>query len=198
MSDKLREAAELFYVSASLASDGGVGQFLKALSGLRAALADSATKDGGGVLDAQTVERSAEPGTHGGASTDRETRPLDAPPEPTEEIARKVWHEVWDTGDAPIDIQMADEEFDTYWVALRAALNADNLLIEKLPSSITPEVLVEALGGKSTSPEPTDEMVEDGMQAMGYEAERRPFGGARERFIKGLKAALATWQKGEG
>ena len=39
-----------------------------------------------------------------------------------EEIARKVWHEVWDTGDAPIDIRMAEEEFDTYWVALRAAL----------------------------------------------------------------------------
>ena len=42
MSDKLREAAELLCVSVSLASDGGVGQFLKALSGLRAALADSA------------------------------------------------------------------------------------------------------------------------------------------------------------
>ena len=36
--NKLREAAELVCVSASLASDGGVGQFLKALSGLRAAL----------------------------------------------------------------------------------------------------------------------------------------------------------------
>lgn len=43
--DKLREAAELLCVSVSLASDGGVGQFLKALSGLRAALADSATAD---------------------------------------------------------------------------------------------------------------------------------------------------------
>ena len=53
----------------------------------------------------------------------------DAPPstnpgELTEEIARKVWHEVWDTGDAPVDIQMAEEEFDTYWVALRKALDA--------------------------------------------------------------------------
>ena len=48
----------------------------------------------------------------------------DTPPEPTEEIARKVWHEVWDTGNHPIDIQMAEEEFDTYWVALHAALVA--------------------------------------------------------------------------
>ena len=40
-------------------------------------IARAARKDGGGVLGARTVERSVEPGTHGGASTDREARPLD-------------------------------------------------------------------------------------------------------------------------
>ena len=46
--------------------------------------------------------------------------------------------------------------------------------------------------------EPTDEMVEIGMQAMGYKAEGRSYGGARQRFIKGLHAALAVQRKGEG
>ena len=49
----------------------------------------------------------------------------------------------------------------------------------------------------SVDGEPTDEMVEDGMQAMGYKAEGRSYGGARQRFIKGLKAALAVQQKGD-
>lgn len=44
--------------------------------------------------------------------------------------------------------------------------------------------------------EVTEKMVEDGMQAMGYKAEGRPYGGARQRFIKGLRAAL-TARKGE-
>ena len=45
--------------------------------------------------------------------------------------------------------------------------------------------------------EPTEEMMEDGMQAMGYKSTGRPYGGARQRFIKGLRAALAVQQKGE-
>ena len=46
-------------------------------------------------------------------------------------------------------------------------------------------------------PEPTEEMVEDGMEAMGYDAVS-PHGGMRQRFIKGLRAALAAAQKESG
>ena len=72
MSDKLREHVRLALIELR----GGRKQ--AAIQRLDIALADSATEDGGGVLGARTVERSAEPGTHGGASTDREARPLDS------------------------------------------------------------------------------------------------------------------------
>ena len=58
------------------------------------------------------------------------------------------------------------------------------------PPSTNPDTSVDG--------EPTEEMVEDGMQAMGYKAEDRPYGGARQRFIKGLRGALAVQHKGEG
>ena len=44
------------------------------------------------------------------------------------------------------------------------------------------------------SPEVTEAMVEDGMEAMGYDTVS-PHGGMRHRFIKGLRAALAAAHK---
>ena len=69
-------------------------------------------------------------------------------------------------------------------------IDAQNRLSAVAPPSTNPDTSVDG--------EPTDEMVEDGMQAMGYKAEDRPYGGARQRFIKGLRAALAVRPKGEG
>ena len=136
MSDKLREAVEQTVCKCSdwarqLHESAGVEVSQEAtvernvavelaivVSNLRAALADRATP----CIQKGCGKSNGHKGRHTDGTLPGHIATADTSPEPTEEIARKVWHEVWDTGDAPIDIRMAEEEFDTYWVALRKAL----------------------------------------------------------------------------
>ena len=127
MSDKLREALiahEKKVVDMVLSCQGdptGVNvTSTKVLASREVflALADSATP----CIQKGCGKSNGHEGRHTDGTLPGHIATADTSPEPTEEIARKVWHEVWDTGDAPIDIRMAEEEFDTYWVALKAAL----------------------------------------------------------------------------
>jgi hypothetical protein len=107
MSDKLREEAEKLQQSRRERFNRTdlMPLWSAALASKRqAALADSATADGGGVLDARTVERGVESSTHGGASTNHEARPpvtADALPETTDWTAA---HKTVRVGDAPLEV----------------------------------------------------------------------------------------------
>ncbi len=82
---------------------------------------------------------------------------------------------------------------NTLRAALAGSADANNPLIEKLPSSITPEVLIEALGGRPAPPEVAEEMVEAGAQwllRVNYDAWTE---WEIARWV--LQAALAAAQK---